>query len=136
MSAFGYPGREFDLFINEGSGETLLAACVTTDVSRPRPEIDTTSKDDDGWRRVLAVPSRKSLDISFTAVATENNWDRLLRLWQNEVLVTARVAHPTGGYEEGSFYLSQLDNDSPEDNRITFTGTLLSSGPTTYVPGV
>jgi len=123
----GYSARDLKILIDDGAGDVLVAAINAREISRPRGPIETTNDDSDGWRRILAIPGTKAIDLSIEGVATVDNYQRFLVKWNGSSLEDVTLAHPDGSTEVGEFFLSNLQHQGESDGHVAFTAELMSA---------
>ncbi len=126
--ADGFPGRDLELTWNAASIGGVREKSVTIN-GEP---IDTTSDDDDGWRRLLTTPGQKQIDISVSGVTRNHtlkaDWFNNNR--QRSVVIT----YPDGDTITGTFHLVEYTETGTYNDAVTFEASLQSTGVATYTP--
>lgn len=96
--------------------------------------VNVTSDEDDGVQVLLSEDAEKSVQIELSGV-TKDDVLRKAKLdggaaLQEEVTMT----YPDGATISGTFQLGPYSEGQPYNEAITFTATLMSTGPVTYTP--
>lgn len=99
-------------------------------------EVDVTSDDDEGWRKLLVAAGVKSFDLSFEGVMEAVDYDN----WLKKTLDDTKTAHyktkvtfpPKSAGKMATLtmdmFLSSMEKTGAFDSYITVSGTLMSSG--------
>ena len=143
MAAFS--GR--DILLKIGGIGTAAATLRDQDkpqsvsITRSRGEVDITDGEADGWRSLLVEPGTKSVDLSFSGVMTDEEYNRFLDRYyddNNTAHYSIEIIHPadSGGTgsdkkEVGKFFLQSLETTGEHSGAVTFSATFLSSGEVT-----
>lgn len=128
----GYSARDLTIWIDDGAGYVKIAAVNARDVARPKEGIDVSNDDSDGWRRLLAKPGTKMIDVSIEGVATVDNYARFLTKWNGTTLENVRIVHPDMSTEIGDFFLSNLQHQGGSAEHVAFTAELQSADAVAY----
>jgi TP901-1 family phage major tail protein len=126
-------GRKVTLLKGTGGSAVLVAGGREHGIKINNEVLDTTDKGSAGWRELLADVSVRSVDVDFDGL-----WDSTALL-QSALAVSAATL--LSGYEvrieglgtlAGNFFFSSLEIGSSHDDNVSVSGTLMSSGPTTW----
>lgn len=104
------------------------------DITLNGAAIDVTSGENSGVQTLLTASGQDSLEIKISGVTK----DTILRTdWfaGNRTKQTG-LSYPDGSSISGLFYLSTYDEKGSYKDAVTFDGTLMSTGPFVYTPGV
>lgn len=113
---------------------TAIAGVRTKSLSINREAIDITSDDDDGFRTLLSEAGQMSLDISFDGI-TKNATLRAAIMTSTDIeLSDLEIEYPNGDEIDGTFMLTNLEENGTYNDAIQFSGTLQSSGEWTFTP--
>ena len=120
------------LYIQQ-DGDLLPVACLDNNsFSESSDEIDTTTRDNNGWK--TSLPTNQSYEISFSGLVENNPTDsskttffdvfsfkrsRTLVYWQDGL---------TGNYNFGQGYITEVTEESPASDLISFSATLKGFG--------
>jgi predicted secreted protein len=115
-------GRKVNLYKGTGVAAVLVAGGREHGIKINNEPIDTTDKQSSGWREMLADVSVRSVDIDFSALATNT-----------ATLLSAYEVRVEGlGTLSGNFFFNGLEVGSPHDDGTEVSGTLMSSGAVTW----
>ena len=134
MSTSAKNGVSFILQSSPDGGVTYhtIAGAKKATLSRKTNAIDTSSKDDNGDKSVL--PGRREWSISFDQLWVSGDAGQLdLQAAQAAgTTLLAKVQYGTGSDTYvGTCIVTDLNEDMPDSEAVTFTGTLMGSGPLT-----
>lgn len=127
----GFNGRE--LTIDWDS--TTLVGVRTRGVSMSNEMVDVTTDDDAGWRKLLATPGVKSMEVTVSGISSD---EVLMAEFFNASTTgeTIRIDLPsslaTPGNMSGTFHLSSFEINGEHDGAVEFSATFASSGAVTY----
>lgn len=127
----GFNGRELTV---DWDSTTLVGVRSRT-VSNTNEMVDVTTDDDSGWRKLLADPGMKSVEVSISGVTSD---EVLLAEFYNASTTgeTLQVSLPsslaTPGNLSGTFHLSSFEQSGEHDGAYEFSATFMSSGAVTY----
>lgn len=127
----GFNGRE--LTVDWDS--TTLVGVKSRTISNSNEMVDVTTDDDSGWRKLLATPGLKSVEVSVSGVTSD---EVLLAEFYNASTTgeTLQVSLPsslaTPGNLSGTFHLSSFEQSGEHDGAYEFSATFMSSGAVTY----
>ena len=133
MTAF--VGRKAVLSI--GSPLVAVAAIRTKTMSLANEPVDVTSDDDVGFRKLLADPGNKTLDITIEGVAKDvPTFATLMGLAVSgtDILDNVSLLVPASGTIAGEFIVSAFEVGAPYNEAATFSCTLQSAGAYTWTP--
>ena len=118
---------------------TTLVGVRTRGFTVNNEHVDVTTDDDDGWRKLLATPGLRSVEVTVGGITSD------------EVLVAAIMAAsitgetldinlPTGtaagittpGTLSGTFQCSSYEQTGEHDGAVEFSATFMSDGAVTY----
>ena len=131
MTAF--VGRKAVLSI--GSPAVAVAAIRTKTMSLANEPVDITSDDDVGFRKLLADPGNKTLDITIEGVAKDvPTFASLMALAVSgtDILDNVTLLFPAIGTIAGEFVVSAFEVGAPYNEAATFSCTLQSAGAYTW----
>lgn len=96
--------------------------------------VNVTSDEDDGIRILLTEDAEFSVDIELSGVTK----DAILRAakFSNALQAVAELTYSNGDVISGTFHLSAYSEGQPYQEAVTFSATLMSTGPVTYTPGI
>lgn len=125
-------GRSFLLKTVDQNG-TTLAGMRTTGLTINNQQVDTTNKDTNGWRELLATAGTQSLDISVEGVFTNASVEHTVRGYAlaNSINPFALV-FGDGDYIIGGFAISNYQRTGAHDGEETYSMSLQSSGQPSY----
>ena len=130
-------GRKVNLWVGATTTGSPIAGGREHGVSINNEAIDVTDKDSDGWRTLLADPSTRSVDISFSGLMDGAAYITLALGTTTAALLAVYSLKIDGvGTISGSFHLSTVELGSPHDDAVELSMTLASSGPITFTPVV
>lgn len=121
---------------NKITALTTVAGLRSNSISINNEPVDVTTKDDEGWRRLLEGVAFKSISMSAAGI------------WQTaagkDTIVSEIIAGTFGHYQlidedsgkfEGSFLMSSLENTGNHDGVEEFTLSLESTGGVAWIAG-
>ena len=113
-----------------------VAGCRTNGLSINNEIVDVTTKDDDGWRRLLDGVAFKNMSLTAAGLFQSAAGKQAVI---NRILTGSvdqyQVVFGFGDRFEGAFQMSSLSDDGPHDNAEEFNFTLESSGGVAYTAG-
>lgn len=121
---------------NEITALTTVAGLTTNSITINNEPVDVTTKDDEGWRRLLEGVAFKSVSMS-----AAGRWQTAAG---KSALVTEIIAGTFGHYQlvdeaggkfEGSFLMSSLEDTGAHDGVEEFTINLESTGGVAWTAG-
>ena len=122
-------GRAVGLFRGTGGSAVLVAGGREHGISINNEAIDVTDKDSNGWRTLLADPSTRSVDISFSGLMDGATYIALALGSTTTALLADYTVRIEGlGTFTGDFHLSSVELGTPHDDAVELTMTLASSG--------
>lgn len=127
----GFNGRDLTI---AWDGTTLVGVRSRT-ISNTNEMVDVTTDDDAGWRKLLAEPGLKSVEVSINGITSD---EVLLAEFYNasttgETLATTLPSSlATPGNLSGTFHLSSFEQSGEHDGAYEFSATFMSSGAVTY----
>lgn len=126
-----FVGRDF--LIKKGS--TVLASVRAKTVTINGEPIDSTTDDDDGYRKLLADAATRSIDISVEGL-TDDDTLRAAVMGSGSLLLTdINVEYPDGATLTGDFFLTSLEENGQHTDAMGFSASFQSSGQWTYTAG-
>ena len=112
---------------------TVIAGVVQKSISIAGEPLDITDDQSGGWRVLDSAVGRRSVDISIEGVATANGLiGRMLGSTPTLLLTDVDVVWPNGDAMSGDVFLSSLETSGPENDKLGFSATMLSSGEMTF----
>ena len=119
-------------------GSTAVVGAKTDNMSINNEMIDITDKDDVGWRTLLAEVGVRSVSADIAGILLDDTLlvdvvgagSGLLTAWTIDVA----VADSDLGSFSGNFFLSNISLTGEQEDAITFTATIESSGAITFTP--
>ena len=121
--------------LSQGSPLVAIAALRTKTMTMANEPVDVTSDDDAGFRKLLADPGNKTLDISVEGVAKDvASFSTLLTLAASgtDILDSFSLLFPGIGTIAGEFVVSSFEVGAPYNEAATFSCTLQSAGAYTF----
>ncbi len=96
--------------------------------------VNVTSDEDDGVQVLLSEDAEKSVQIELSGVTK----DAVLRQAKLDggasLQADVSLTYDDGGEISGTFQLGPYSEGQPYNEAVTFTATLMSTGPVTYTP--
>lgn len=128
MSDRGYNARDYKIkMVPPGGGEAVTIAAVQgRTINRTKEPVNVSNDDSDGWRKLLAKPGTRAIDLSIEGVATENNF-ALVTKWYADTFAEITLEDADGNTETGSFFLGNLQHSGAHDGHVAFTAELQSA---------
>lgn len=114
---------------------TTLAGVRTRGLSITNDYVDVTSDDDAGWRKLLADPGLRSLEVTIGGVTKDEVLiDDIMAANVAAQTLTANLPSSltTPGTLEGDFLISSFEQNSNHDGEVEFSVTFMSDGEITY----
>lgn len=125
--------------LSQGSPLVAIAALRTKTMTMANEPVDITSDDDAGFRKLLADPGNKTLDLSVEGVAKDvASFTALLTLATSgtDILDSFSLLFPGIGTIAGEFVVSSFEIGAPYNEAATFSCTLQSAGAYTFTAAV
>lgn len=91
-------------------------------------EIDTTSKDSQGWHEGLPSLRNWSLDFDALLIQGDAGLEALENAFMNQTQVQVRLATPSGATYTGKATLTDFSYEAPYDGEATASGSLTGTG--------
>jgi len=130
-------GRAFILKAGDGGSPETFAAVAglrTTQISINNEVVDVTNKDSGGWRELLAGAGVRTVSVSGTGIFTGSAAEAAIR---QRVLAGSidhyEISFESGDRFAGAFQVTALDFAGAYNSARSFTLSLDSSGPVTFV---
>ena len=130
-------GRAFVLKVGDGGVPetfTTVAGLKTTQLSINNEVVDATSKESGGWRELLAGAGVRNVSVSGTGIFTGSAAEAQMR---DKALTASidnyEIAFESGDKFTGAFQVTALDFAGAYNAARTYTLSLDSSGPVTFV---
>lgn len=131
-----YKGQDRILFLKL-LGAWLPIACLTDNPFSETAEfIDTTTRDNGGWK--TSMPTMQDYNISFSGLQVNSSvaggtftvisYDKLKQLKRNKTRLDWKIEGNFPVVDYGKCYIQELSEATPIDDFLTFTGTLLGFG--------
>ncbi len=121
---------------NEVTALTTVAGLRSNSVSINNEPVDVTTKDDEGWRRLLEGVAFKSISMSAAGIwQTAAGKSALITEIMDGNFGHYQLIDQAGGRFEGSFLLSNLEDTGNHDGVEEFTLSLESSGGVAWTAG-
>lgn len=122
-------GRKVNLFAAADASGTPIAGGREHGITINNEAIDVTDKDSNGWRTLLADPSVRSVDVSFSGLMDGATFVALALGTSTSALLSDYTVEIEGlGTFTGDFHLSSVELGTPHDDAVELTMTLASSG--------
>jgi TP901-1 family phage major tail protein len=126
-------GRKVNLYKGTSTSAVLVAGGREHGLSINNEAIDVTDKDSNGWRTLMADPSLRSVDISFTGLMDGSTYIALALNSSTSALLDDYELRIDGvGTIAGDFHLSTTELGTPHDDAVELTMSLMSSGAITF----
>ena len=131
-----YKGQDRILYLKL-LGAWLPIACLTDNPFSETSEfIDTTTRDNRGWK--TSMPTMQDYNISFSGLQVNSSvaggtftvisYDKLKQLKRNKTRLDWKIEGNFPVVDYGKCYIQELSEATPVDDFLTFTGTLLGFG--------
>ena len=135
----GFNGRALTIDYDS----TTLVGVRTRAFSMTNDYVDVTTDDDVGWRKLLADPGLRSVEVTLSGITS----DEVLiadMIAATVAATTVDVLLPTGtaagvvtpGKLAGSFLISSFEETGEHDGAAEFSATFMSDGAVTYTATV
>jgi len=126
-------GRDFVLKVGTAAAGTVLAAMRTTSFSINGEMVDITTKDDNGWRKLLDGAGVSSMQIQASGILSgAASHFTLMQAVGSRTIATYSVVFDGGDTIEGSFQPTSFEASGEHNGVQTYTLTLESSGQPTF----
>ena len=109
-------------------GATAIAGARTDNLTVNNEPIDITDKDDAGWRTLLADAGVRSVDADVEGVLIDATFLSLAVGTASALLEAYTLEVDTLGDFTGNFFLSNISLSGAQEDGITFTANIQSSG--------
>ena len=96
--------------------------------------INVSDDDSDGVRYLLTEAGERTVDISLSGVLKSETLPTDFH--QNSPLRAVTLTYPNGRIISGDFFLASYSETGAYNDAITFEGSLQSSGPVSFTPGI
>lgn len=131
-----YKGQDRILYLKL-LGAWLPIACLTDNpFSEDSDFIDTTTRDNGGWK--TSMPTMQGYNISFSGLQVNSSvaggtftvisYDKLKQLKRSRTLLDWKIEGNFPVVDYGKCYVQELSEATPVDDFLTFTGALLGFG--------
>jgi predicted secreted protein len=131
MPSGKFNGKDMKVYTVTGGTETLITDTDSSEISFTMSPIDTTTKDSNGWREVIAGLKEGSISISgMVNYSGTNQVDELVNALVNSTQLTVKFKTTTTGdttYQWACFVTS-VPLTFGQDEAATFTCDLTPSG--------
>ena len=110
-----------------------VGGLISNSTSGTNASIDITNKSSASWREILDGEGLQTMDISAECIfSTDANFALLKAAWLSKTITKFQIAR---GAEiiAGSFYVTAFNESSPDNDKVTASITMSSSGPVTGV---
>ncbi len=132
-----YPGRDFLLQVDTGSGFATVGGLRTTEMALNQTLVDTSHKDSGPWRKLLANSGLRRIAINAGGVFEDSAAEDLVRLAAfSGSALNSKLLFGNGDVLSGSFLVSSLERAGNHDGEETYRLVLESAGTITYTAGV
>src|SRR4051812_31422679 len=129
----GQKGRLFLLKLGASGGGGTVAGLKGLTMTIGNESVDITNKDSNGWRTLLKGAGTKSLNVSANGIAeTGATYETLKGYAEADSINTMQIAGPDGDAAEASFQITSFEESGAENDALTFSISLVSSGTVTY----
>ena len=116
-------------------GSNTLTGVREKSLSLNGEPVNVTSDEDDGVQILLTEDAEKSVQIELSGV-TKDDVLRAAKISGGAALQeTVTLTYTDGGMLTGTFHLGPYSEGQPYNDAVTFTATLMSTGPVTYTAG-
>ena len=133
------PGRNLLLRVKTDDSTFVTAGGLRSkQVKRSVGKVDVTTADSAGrWQELLPGAAVQSLSFSASDFVWLNDaaYQAFRTAFEGGVFVVCQVVYPGSGYYQGSFVVTQLDDDASHDKEITAALTLESSQQPVWTAG-
>lgn len=119
--------------VGTGPGPAVITGKVSKEIAINNGEIDITSDDDDGFRKLLEAAGVRSIDMTIEGILKESD---MLEHAINSGVIQGRYSVDFGslGTLVGDFQLSNLKLAAPHDKEVRYTLDFKSSGEYVFTP--
>ena len=110
-----------------------IGGLISNSTSGTNAAIDITNKSSASWREIMDAEGLQTMDISAECIfSTEANFALLKAAFNSKTITKFQIAR---GAEviAGSFYVTALNESAPDNDKVTASITMSSSGPVTGV---
>lgn len=126
-----YSGRSF--LIKKGSA--VIASVRTKTATFNGEPIDATTDDDDSFRRLLADPATRSMDLSVEGLTDDASLRNIIGDPAASLELTdINLEYPDGATVTGTFFLTSVEESGQHTDAMGFSASLQSSGQWVYTP--
>jgi predicted secreted protein len=115
------------------NGNVVLGA-TSEDITINNEPIDITDKDDAGNRTLMADFAVRTVDATLNAIFKDDTLLAAALGTGAALLEASEVEIEDFGSITGNFFLNNVQLSGPQDNALTYTASLQSSGLMTYTP--
>lgn len=127
----GFNGRELTIDYDS----TTLVGVRTRGFTITNDYVDVTTDDDAGWRKLLADPGLRSVEVTVSGITSDEVL--LADIMAATVASTSVTANlpsslTTPGTLAGNFLISSFENNGDHDGAVEFSATFMSDGEITY----
>lgn len=126
-----FNGRQFTFDWDE----TTLAGVRTRGLSVTNDYVDVTSDDDAGWRKLLADPGLRSIEVTVGGITKDEILlgDMMAANVEAKTLdANLPTSQTTPGTVSGNFLISAFEQTGDHDGEVEFSVTFMSDGEITY----
>lgn len=95
-----------------------------------------TSDEDDGWQALLLGDNETAVNIELSGVTKDSILREAKIAGGASLSATATLTYSDGDVLSATFRLGAYSEGQPYNEAVTFTATLMSTGPVTYTPAV
>lgn len=122
----GYNGRTL-IILKDG---LAIAAIQSREFKFKREGVEVTTDDSDGFQRFLSEPGKKGIDVSGEGVATVDNMNILLEMWNGTNFEDISLQFPNGTVITAGdgFLFTDLSMKGEHDKHVAFSCSFVSSG--------
>lgn len=133
-------GRLFLLKIGDGGTPTeaftTVAGLNTTSLTINNETVDVTTKDDEGWRKLLAGASFRTMSVSGNGIIQDaTNKETLVNNAINGTINNYQLVFADGAQFEGAFQVTSVELSGEHNGALTYSVSLESSDAITFSAG-
>ena len=125
-------GVNFKIYVNKGTAEAPQYVAIGGQrggkLNRSGDTVDTTTKDDNGWKASRLGLLEWSIDGDGIYIENDEGYGLLEEAFLNKEVVLVKMAVSKGLKFEGEAIITDFPVDMPFDNEVTYTVKLQGTG--------
>lgn len=133
--------NDYTLHISDGAATpayTKIAALTNLNMSFTKQNIDTTTKDTNGWAESLPGGGQKAISVTAEGMCRNHATHEQLKqkALDSEVNWNFQIKDEAGNTWTGSWHIASYEEGAPVNDVMTFSFELNSNGEIVYEPAV